>query len=385
MILPDYSGGGIVNLMSSIATALDVSPTGYPQATLLAEQQMTSATNIVLMIIDGLGYDYLCARGEGSYLHDHLRGRLTSVCPSTTASAIPTFLTGVAPLQHGFTGWFTYFKELADVLAVLPFRPRHGGDSLAPQGYTPLQLSGAKPLLNQLTIESSVIMPDWIADSDFNRAYNGRAKSRPYSDMKGFFKAIKASISRRARQYIYAYWPHYDSISHVNGVASDQVFNHFQELDDGIRQLARMLSGSNTVLMITADHGFIDTQEDRAIYLHNHPELQRMLTLPICGEPRLSYCYINPSMEESFKAYISSELGDCVDLYPSRQLLEDGWFGTGVQYPPILDRIGHYALVPKENYKIKDWILGERQYVHIGVHGGISSEEMYVPLVYAEL
>lgn len=37
----------------------------------------------------------------------------------------------------------------------------------------------------------------------------------------------------------------------------------------------------------------------------------------------------------------------------------------------------------KENYVIKDWLPGERQYRQIGVHGGMSPEEMFVPLIVA--
>jgi hypothetical protein len=35
----------------------------------------------------------------------------------------------------------------------------------------------------------------------------------------------------------------------------------------------------------------------------------------------------------------------------------------------------------KQNYVIKDWLLGERRYVHVGVHGGVSEQEMHVPLI----
>jgi hypothetical protein len=39
----------------------------------------------------------------------------------------------------------------------------------------------------------------------------------------------------------------------------------------------------------------------------------------------------------------------------------------------------------KENYKIKDTLPGEHPYAHIGVHGGASDVEMYVPLAVAEI
>lgn len=39
------------------------------------------------------------------------------------------------------------------------------------------------------------------------------------------------------------------------------------------------------------------------------------------------------------------------------------------------------SIVNKENYVIKDFILGEPEHFHIGYHGGVSQEEMFVPLV----
>jgi hypothetical protein len=36
-------------------------------------------------------------------------------------------------------------------------------------------------------------------------------------------------------------------------------------------------------------------------------------------------------------------------------------------------------------YVIRDWILGERPYEQIGVHGGASADELYVPLICLDL
>ena len=38
----------------------------------------------------------------------------------------------------------------------------------------------------------------------------------------------------------------------------------------------------------------------------------------------------------------------------------------------------------KENYILKDWLVGEERYRHVGVHGGVSSAEMGVPLIVAQ-
>ena len=72
-----------------------------------------------------------------SALRAHLRGSLTSVFPSTTATAITTFLTGLAPAQHALTGWHMWFAEQATVGAILPFRTRVSDRPLTALGIEP--------------------------------------------------------------------------------------------------------------------------------------------------------------------------------------------------------------------------------------------------------
>ncbi|WP_059756303.1 alkaline phosphatase family protein [Thiobacillus denitrificans] len=134
LTLPDYHGGGIVNLMSSIATVLGGNSPYAPLAA-LPPAALAGARHLVLLVVDGLGHDYLL--GRDGCLRQHLRGQMTSVFPSTTASAIPTFLTGLAPQQHGLTGWHMYFREIGAIIAPLPFRVRTGRHALREAGVTP--------------------------------------------------------------------------------------------------------------------------------------------------------------------------------------------------------------------------------------------------------
>ena len=43
-----------------------------------------------------------------------------------------------------------------------------------------------------------------------------------------------------------------------------------------------------TTLIVTADHGFVDSPADEAIDLAAHPGLRDTLLLPLCGEPRVA-------------------------------------------------------------------------------------------------
>ena len=382
MRFPAYAGGSIVNLMSSIGDAFGARPCVYPVLRQLDRARLHAARNIVLLVIDGLGYQYLTEAGRGSQLHEHLQAPITSVFPPTTATAITTFLTGYAPQQHGFTGWFTYFRELAAILAVLPFTPRHGGPSLGKSGVTPAQLSGAGSFFDRIDAPSHVVVPTHIARSDFNRAFTARARIWPYQTLPRMFERIEHCLAEdRDTAYVYAYWPRLDSLAHAHGVGSREVRRHFTELDAAFARFAAAIAGSGTVLIVTADHGFIDTEPRRRVQLADHPGLADTLLLPLSGEGRLAYCYVDGDKRTEFEHYVRSELAHCTVLHRSEELVRDGWFGLGEAYPRLGERLGHYALAMRDNYTIKDWIMGEKPYRHIGVHGGGSAREMLVPLI----
>jgi predicted AlkP superfamily pyrophosphatase or phosphodiesterase len=380
---PDYAGGSIVNLVSSIAAALGCPSDLYPPLAVLPPARLQRSRSIVLLVIDGLGYHYLTRRGRESRLHRHLAARITSVFPPTTATAIPAFFTGVAPQQHGFTGWFTYFKELAGILAVLPLRPR---GAAGPVALDPLALSGVAPLSQRLDACCQVVMPDWIARSGFNRAYSGIATIHAYRTLQQFFECLEAALQAPGRRnFVYAYWPDFDSLSHQFGVGSRQVSQHFTELDQAFAAFLGRASGSGCTLLVTADHGFVDTDPHHEIRLEEHPDLADALVLPLSGEPRTAYCYVRPEAADRFERYVRLQLGHAARVVPSRRLLADGYFGRGPVHPRLWQRVGDYTLMMRDRYVIRDWILGERPFEQIGVHGGDSEDEMYVPLICLDL
>ncbi len=386
MVLPDYKGGGIANLMASLGAVLTGQSQGYAPANLLPVESLEAVDNVVLWVIDGLGYQQLHRQLPDGALARYCRGSMTSVCPTTTASAIPTFLTGVPPLQHGLTGWFTYFGELGAVVTVLPFTFRLGQTPIEAKGFTPAAMSGVDSLFEKLNMTGNVVMPSWIASSSFNRAFCGPARVRPYKNLHGLVKNVQESIgSSRQPSYTYAYWAEYDAIAHTHGCDSKQAIAHLKDLDRAFETLLSSLRGSNTKLLVTADHGFVDSPESQTIRLQDHPKLADTLVVPLCGEPRLAYCYVHADRVAQFKDYIDGVLDHCCQWVSRQEMLDQNWFGLGDAHPRVADRIGHYALVMKDNYKMTGSLPGERSLKHIGVHGGLSKDEMMVPLVIADL
>ncbi len=381
--LPDYHGGSLVNLMSSLATALGGS-SPYAPLTALPPDHLADARHVVLLVVDGLGHDFLI--GRDSALRRHLRSPMTSVFPSTTASAIPTFLTGLAPQQHGLTGWHMYFREIGAIAAPLPFRIRAGRHALRDAGVTPTTLFGLTPLFDRLPLPCHVVSPRHIIHSDFNVALSGKAKRHGYETLDEMFAQIAGLLRISApRSYIHAYWPQLDSLAHEFGIHSPEVAEAFAALDAGFAQLVEAARQTGSRVIVTADHGFIDTSAEQTIDLDDHPGLRETLLLPLCGEPRMAYAYVRAGRETQFEDYVRENLADRVQLLKSEDILQQGWLGPGAAHPALRDRLGDYVLIPRGRAILRDWLKGEERYTHVGVHGGLSATEMRVPLIVAPL
>jgi len=380
-VLPNYNGGSIVNLMSSVKKALG-GRHPYKELKILPSKKLKQAKNIVLIVLDGIGYTFLKKNANGTIFDENLKGSMTSVFPSTTGAAIPTFSTGLAPQQHAFTGWHMYLKELGVVSTTLRFNLRIGGESFSALGIDIKNILSCKGFSEGLKVNSYLITSNIIAKGDFTKATAGKSKIIGYSSLKGFFNQISKTVkSRNHSKFIYGYWDKFDSIAHKKGVNSKEIKAHYLELCDEVSKLVKRLRGTSTKIIVTSDHGFINTTKEEFIDLKNHPKLNECLTLPLCGDPRVRYCYVRPGKVKKFEKYVKTKLKNYCNLYKSKDIIDKGFFGLFKPNPQLHGRIGDYILIMKGNYVFNDSIFGSEQKFKIGRHSGLSRDEMLVPLI----
>ncbi len=381
-VLPDYAGGSIVNLMASLASSLG-GETGQPHLRALPPGALDPRRHLVLLVIDGLGDTFLARHGGGVLRRERI-GRMTSVFPSTTASAVTTFLTGDPPARHGVTGWFMYARELGTVISPLLSRPRFGGEQLGRSGVNLMRLYGARPFADRLRAETHMVMPVNIARSEFNTVFAGSTSVHPYTGMNELLATVVALVrGAHPRRYVYAYWPRLDELAHRHGVEATETVAHLNEIEDQIGRLLRDLRGCPVTLVITADHGFVNADPAQAIELEAHPQLKQRLAVPLCGERRAAFCYLR-APAGGFAQVLEAAADDLIRPVSRQHVLEQGYLGPGPVHPELSSRIGDWCLLTRQRATILDRVPGERPHPMIGVHGGLSPQEMYVPLILAQ-
>jgi predicted AlkP superfamily pyrophosphatase or phosphodiesterase len=388
MPLPDYNGNSIVNLMASIVAGLGPVPEEprngdplYASHPVVTPDMLEASKHVVLLVLDGLGYDYLRRKIPHGALSAGLNTPVTSVFPSTTTSAISTYLTAEAPQQHALTGWYMWLREIGMVAAPLPFRSRAGSKLLGSFGLSPGALFDRRPVFDRIERDCFMVQPANLWDTPYTRAHTGSAMVKPFRKLSQMFGRIRRITSSRKASFTYAYWPELDTLGHRCGMESETALIHLKEIDRGVADLLNGIQRSDVCLIVTADHGFVDTDDGSWVNLSDHPELAETLVAPLCGEPRAAYCYVDAHRHQDFETYVRERLSDKCEIYSSQDLIARGFFGRGEPHPRLSERIGHYCLIMKENYAIRDRLATEKQgKMMIGVHGGTSSAEMRVPL-----
>jgi len=382
---PDYNGGSIVNLMSSIGKNFGVI-LPYKELKALPAVDLKKYTNIVNIVIDGLGYNYLM-RKRNNYLKDHTLAKITSVFPSTTSACISSFATGHAPNEHGVTGWFVRLKENGhDIPAViLLFNDRRNEELLTKKGIRPEDIFIDFRLSKKIN-NCKVVLPDSIKDSAYTSFLLEGSEKIGYKGLEDFFIKLAHTVKSETgkKNYIYGYLPDLDAVYHKVGSRSKDLTKLFRAITKNTALFTESIKGTNSLVIITADHGLLDGETLNQLNMNELVNINKMLEFPLCGEPRAAYCYVKDEYKKDFKKIVEKEIGHAVTVFTREKMLKDGYFGLFKENPKLRSRIGDFILICKKNFVIKDFLSNEKIKFHAADHGGLSSDEMFVPLIVIE-
>ncbi|MFQ6134948.1 MAG: alkaline phosphatase family protein [Nitrososphaerales archaeon] len=399
-VTPDYDDYCISNIPATLYKTFGIGHrSGNPLADSELKSALEGARKVVLLLVDSLGYSQLLnvLSGNRSILRRFIDRSiflpLTSTFASTTPTALTSLSTGLTPQQHAVTGYSIYLKRFGLVANMVSFTPsvESRRDVLTEVGLDPSEFLGAKTLHEVLGEEGypSYVVTRWFfRNSAMTQMLHKGAEIETYVDTPDLFITLRHLIESRPAEesYIFAYWDTLDTASHVYGPASEEVeaeirsmlYSLKTELLDRIDRSA----AKNTVLLVTSDHGHHTFVDDKTVIVPDHPELFRDLQIPPTGSSRAPYLYPKPGRLESVKGYLTKHFGDGFLLMESEEALKRGLFGRGEVADETRDRIGDLIALPREGYSLFYPYKPHREELVLkGGHGGLSEDEMLVPLL----
>ncbi len=358
-VLPDYGGACLDGVLPAI---LDRAR-GVPEWFFAG---VADAPQVVLLVLDGLGWEQLRERSGLAPNLSSMAGRaITTVAPSTTATALTTLTTGAPPAGHGVVGYRVRLHD-DEVLNVLRWKTGEGDarQRVPPRRFQPLEpFSGTKP---------AVVTKAEFHDSGFSGAHLAGARIHGWR-MPSTLAFMVGDLLAAGEPFVYAYYPGVDTVAHQLGlgggydaevVAADRIVGDV---------LAALPAGA--ALVVVSDHGQVDVG-DAAISVH--PEVMGCTRL-LSGEGRFRWLHARPGMQDRLAVAAERRHGGDAWVRTRAKAEAEGWFG-GPLGPDFASRLGDVVLAARRPVAFLDPAdVGEA--TMCSRHGSLTAEEMLVPLL----
>jgi hypothetical protein len=414
-VMPHYEGLGIANLPATIAALLGAELPGAcpPLERDLWADWRDGLKRIILVVMDALGYLQLQATLQADLPADSRLtsqpasrlanqsvfqrlaevGRLvpiTSTFPSTTNTVLTTLWTGYSPAAHGVLAYELYLRELGVAASALFFWPIHyrQRDILTKWGLQADTFVPVPGLAKQLSTQG--IDTYALISKAYSGSFLSKIHRRGTQEVIGFAAAadmwleLPRLIERQQgkKLFVTAYWDTMDSITHRCGPDDDawplELRGISRMMKDAFLNRLTPAQRKGTLLLLTADHGGVQTPPQKAIQLDDHPTLRDALTLPPVGESRVPFFYARPDTISRAQAYIRQNLGHAFVTLTREQVLSSGLLGPGEMDSETPHRLGDLVCVARGSHYLAS---NKHQLDMLGRHGGLLPSEMLVPLL----
>jgi Type I phosphodiesterase / nucleotide pyrophosphatase len=363
----------LADVLPAAAQALGVP---VPGGSAPAGLEFPEARVVVVLLVDGMGDLLLADRsGHAPFLRS-LRDSPASHTigagfPTTTATSLGMFGTGLMPGAHGLVGLDVLdpdrdvlFNELAWDPAVNPRRwqpSRTVFEHLAAAGRDVIRIG-----------------PGFFDGSGLTEAVHRGGRFVAAQSMADRVSAALAAVRSARSGLVYVYWGDLDKIGHEQGVGSWPWIEELERVDAFSRRLAEGLP-ADTLLAITADHGMIDVPFERRLDVAHEPALAAGVR-HVGGEARSLQLYCEPGAAPDVLAAWRERLGSSMQVLSRDQAIAAGWFGP--VSPHVLPRIGDVVTSAVDDVAVVDSRTARPQILALkAYHGARTEVETVVPLL----
>jgi hypothetical protein len=329
-------------------------------------EPLAGAKTVVLLVLDGLGWSSIeTHRDTLPELGAMVGGPITTVVPSTTAAALTSLATGMAPAQHGIVGFRMRIDDT--VLNVLRWQVPYGRRAPDPFNVQRHTAFLGRPV--------PVVTKKEFRRTGFTEAHLRGSRFYGWSTATVLIEHCRRLVGHDER-FVYAYYPGVDTVAHEFGLHDDYFVNELAYAD---RLVGRLLDAlpEHATLVVTADHGQVHVG-DGWLALHPLKDMYRFCA----GEGRFRYLYAAKGAAPALAEAARDEFGDQAWVFTRDQLLDEGWLGPGPVIASIRRRVGDVILAPHAPVAFVDPDLPNEANL-VGAHGSLTPDEMHVPFLAA--
>ncbi len=365
----------------------------------------TRYDKVILFFIDAFGWRFF-ERYAAKYdflkrvMQEGVVSKMTSQFPSTTAAHATCIHTGLDVGQSGIYEWNYYEPLVDDIISPLLFaygRDKTSRDTLKKAAIPAERFYPTQTLYQTLQaqgVASHVLQYQAYTPSTFSDLVFRGARVSPYHSIQEALVYLSelVALKNSLPTYYFVYFDRIDHVCHHYGPQSSQVEEAINNLLNMLEQLFyQRIHGrtTNTLCMLIADHGQVEVDPSRTFYLNlKAPEIKQYLKsnragqlLVPAGSARDMFLYIKDDAIDEAIAYLQSHLAGRAEVYRVQDLLDQQFFGLHQPSPAFLAHVGNVVVLP---YKYESVWWYEEGYFDMhfrGHHGGLTREEMEIPLL----
>jgi len=332
--------------------------------TSLVSEAMLASQSIVLFVIDGLGWHQIDRhRGDLPCLGEALGTPITTVAPSTTATALTSICTGVLPGEHGVVGY-----KVDTPHGLLNCLRWTAGSKLMMKELPPIDFQPVEPFLGA---RPPVVTRAEFQLSGFTQAHLRNGEFCGWWSPATLVTEIADQVKSEA-PLVYAYYDGLDKVAHVHGMQRHYL-DELKFVDALVERIIEELPEGAT-LLVTADHGMVEVGD--RVFDVDEELIQR--TSGTSGEARFLWLHAQNDSAEGLleAAQVHSDVAWIVGI---EQILDECWFGTHVT-PEARMRMGEVAIVARDPIALMDPRQPDAPQL-VARHGSMTPEEMLVPFI----
>jgi hypothetical protein len=361
---------------------------------------------VVLFLIDGFGWRFFEKFQQNPFLDWVARAgtveKFSSQFPSTTAAHITTIHTGQPVGEHGIFEWNYYEPKLEAVISPLlfSFAGTVQRDTLKQVRASPKAIYPKHTLYNALSnhgVNSAIFQHREYTPSTYSNAMFRGAQAFGYRTLpEGLVNLGETLAAATLPLYMFLYYEKIDAVCHDYGPDASQTVAEIQAF---LLTMEHIFKSSihprgKTLFLLTADHGQVEVDPATTIYLNTDPRFTGVADFlrtdqngnPIVpgGSCRDFFLYLKPGVLEEARSFLTSRLEGRAEVRSVSEMVESGFFGPVIS-PAFRARAGDLVILPYRGESV--WWYEKDKYFqkYYGHHGGLTPEEMELPLLTWEM